>query len=162
MQAGALLPTRDDILPVDVGAGGYDIGARTNKALGRDALRARSTLPFSIAGTMGSAAAAGCLAGFTKPEEYRFLFSYAAQQASGAMQGMQIQRDQPVKIESDTLEVRDKQRQATFSGSVKLTRRGFICVIVTSPLPPSEERTRLPSVTRMAPSRPSIGARTMV
>ncbi|MGH6631237.1 MAG: MmgE/PrpD family protein, partial [Burkholderiales bacterium] len=64
---------------------GYDIGARTNKALGRDALRARSTLPFSIAGTMGAAAAAGCLAGLTRPEEYRFLFSYAAQQASGVM-----------------------------------------------------------------------------
>jgi 2-methylcitrate dehydratase PrpD len=64
---------------------GYDIGARTNKALGRDALRARSTLPFSIAGTMGSAAAAGCLAGFTAPEQYRFLFSYAAQQACGVM-----------------------------------------------------------------------------
>jgi 2-methylcitrate dehydratase PrpD len=64
---------------------GYDIGSRTNKALGRDALRARSTLPFSIAGTMGAAAAAGCLAGLTKPEEYRFLFSYAAQQACGVM-----------------------------------------------------------------------------
>ena len=64
---------------------GYDIGSRTNKALGRDALRARSTLPFSIAGTLGAAAAAGCLAGLTRPEEYRFLFSYAAQQASGVM-----------------------------------------------------------------------------
>ena len=64
---------------------GYDIGARTNKALGRDALRARSTLPFSIAGTFGAAAAAGCLAGLKKPEQYRFLFSYAAQQACGVM-----------------------------------------------------------------------------
>jgi len=64
---------------------GYDIGARTKKALGRDALRARSTLPFSIAGTWGAAAAAGCLAGLRKPEQYRFLFSYAAQQASGVM-----------------------------------------------------------------------------
>ncbi|NND49896.1 MAG: MmgE/PrpD family protein, partial [Rhizobiales bacterium] len=64
---------------------GYDIGSRVNKALGRDALRARSTLPFSIAGTFGASAAAGCLAGLTKEEEYRFLFSYAAQQASGVM-----------------------------------------------------------------------------
>lgn len=64
---------------------GYDIGSRTNKALGRDALRARSTLPFSIAGTFGASAAAGCLAGLTEPEQYRFLFSYAAQQASGVM-----------------------------------------------------------------------------
>ncbi len=64
---------------------GYDIGARTNKALGRDALRARSTLPFSVAGTWGAAAAAGSLAGFTKPNQYRFLFSFAAQQTCGVM-----------------------------------------------------------------------------
>jgi lipopolysaccharide export system protein LptA len=44
------------------------------------------------------------------------------QQPSGAMQGFQINRDQPVKIESLTLEVRDKQHQATFAGNVKLTQ----------------------------------------
>ena len=38
------------------------------------------------------------------------------------MQGLQINRDQPVKIEANSLEVRDKQRQATFSGKVKLTQ----------------------------------------
>jgi len=46
----------------------------------------------------------------------------AQQQTSGAMQGFQINRDQPVKIESLTLEVRDKQHQATFAGNVKLTQ----------------------------------------
>jgi lipopolysaccharide export system protein LptA len=46
----------------------------------------------------------------------------AQQQSSGAMQGFQINRDQPVKIESTTLEVRDKQHQATFAGNVKLTQ----------------------------------------
>jgi lipopolysaccharide export system protein LptA len=45
-----------------------------------------------------------------------------AQQSSDAMQGFQINRDQPVKIESLTLEVRDKQHQATFAGNVKLTQ----------------------------------------
>jgi len=55
------------------------------KALGRDALRARSTLPFSIAGTFGASAAAGILAGLTSLDQYRYLFSYAAQQASGVM-----------------------------------------------------------------------------
>jgi len=64
---------------------GYDIGSRINKALGRDALRARSTLPFSIAGTFGASAAAGILAGLTRLDQYRYLFSYAAQQASGVM-----------------------------------------------------------------------------
>jgi lipopolysaccharide export system protein LptA len=45
-----------------------------------------------------------------------------AQQSGSAMQGIQLNRDQPVKIESDALEVRDKQRQATFMGNVKLTQ----------------------------------------
>lgn len=44
------------------------------------------------------------------------------QQPSGAMQGLTLNRDQPVKIESVSLEVRDKSRQATFSGEVKLTQ----------------------------------------
>ena len=43
-------------------------------------------------------------------------------QPGGAMQGLQLNRDQPVKIESDTLEVRDKSQQATFVGKVKLTQ----------------------------------------
>ena len=64
---------------------GYDVGGRTNKALGRDAMRARNHLPFSIGGTLGAATAAGCLAGLARPEQYRHLFSYAAQQASGVM-----------------------------------------------------------------------------
>jgi len=44
------------------------------------------------------------------------------QSSGGAMQGLSISRDQPVKIESNTLEVRDKIRQATFSGEVKLVQ----------------------------------------
>jgi lipopolysaccharide export system protein LptA len=43
-------------------------------------------------------------------------------QPGGAMQGIQLNRDQPVKIESDSLEVRDKSQQATFIGKVKLTQ----------------------------------------
>jgi lipopolysaccharide export system protein LptA len=45
-----------------------------------------------------------------------------APQSGSAMQGIQLNRDQPVKIESDALEVRDKQRQATFMGNVKLVQ----------------------------------------
>ena len=63
---------------------GYDIGSRTTKALGRDEMRARHHLPFSIGGTIGATAAAGCLAGLQK-EQYRDLLSYGAQQASGVM-----------------------------------------------------------------------------
>ncbi|MBV8835630.1 MAG: LPS ABC transporter substrate-binding protein LptA, partial [Alphaproteobacteria bacterium] len=45
-----------------------------------------------------------------------------AQQSSGAMAGFSASRDQPVKITSNTLEVRDKIHQATFAGDVKLVQ----------------------------------------
>jgi 2-methylcitrate dehydratase PrpD len=63
---------------------GYDIGSRTTKALGRDALRARNHLPFSIGGTLGATAAAGCVARLNE-EQFRHLLSCGAQQASGVM-----------------------------------------------------------------------------
>jgi len=44
------------------------------------------------------------------------------QPSGGAMQGLSLNRDQPLKIESSTLEVRDKIRQAVFSGEVKLVQ----------------------------------------
>lgn len=39
-----------------------------------------------------------------------------------ALQGFSQNRDKPVKIEAATLEVRDKEKQATFSGDVKVTQ----------------------------------------
>jgi 2-methylcitrate dehydratase PrpD len=63
---------------------GYDIGSRTNKALGRDALRKRNHLPFSIGGTLGATAAAGYLARLNE-EQFRHLLSCGAHQASGVM-----------------------------------------------------------------------------
>ena len=49
--------------------------------------------------------------------------AYAQQQASGppnALQGFSQNRNQPVHIEAATLEVRDKDKVATFSGDVKV------------------------------------------
>jgi lipopolysaccharide export system protein LptA len=49
----------------------------------------------------------------------------AAQTAHGvpnALQGFSQNRDQPVKIDASTLEVRDKDKVATFSGDVKVTQ----------------------------------------
>jgi lipopolysaccharide export system protein LptA len=43
-------------------------------------------------------------------------------QQTGAMNGLTLNRDQPVKIESNSLEVRDKSHQATFIGDVKLVQ----------------------------------------
>jgi lipopolysaccharide export system protein LptA len=39
-----------------------------------------------------------------------------------AMQGFSQNRDQPVQIEADALEVREKTKQATFSGNVKVVQ----------------------------------------
>src|SRR5947208_484435 len=70
-------------------------------------------LPLALAGLVFALAAAMAAAAQPAPKE---------QQPSGAMQGFQINRDQPVKIESDALEVRDKSHQATFIGKVKLVQ----------------------------------------
>lgn len=39
-----------------------------------------------------------------------------------AMQGFSTNRDQPIKIESETLEMRDKKKEATFTGHVKVVQ----------------------------------------
>ena len=41
---------------------------------------------------------------------------------SNAMQGFAQNRDQPIQIEAASLEVRDKQKEAVFSGKVKVTQ----------------------------------------
>jgi lipopolysaccharide export system protein LptA len=41
---------------------------------------------------------------------------------ANALQGFSQNRDQPVQIEAATLEVREKDKQATFSGNVKVTQ----------------------------------------
>jgi lipopolysaccharide export system protein LptA len=46
----------------------------------------------------------------------------AQQQPTGAAQGLTMNSGQPVKIESTSLEVRDKSRIATFTGNVKMTQ----------------------------------------
>ncbi|MGA8960168.1 MAG: LptA/OstA family protein, partial [Pseudolabrys sp.] len=44
----------------------------------------------------------------------------ASQGPPNALQGFSQNRDQPVHIEAATLEVRDKQKEATFSGDVRV------------------------------------------
>src|SRR5690242_2016879 len=41
---------------------------------------------------------------------------------SNAMQGFAQNRDQPIQIEAASLEVRDKKKEAVFSGNVKVTQ----------------------------------------
>jgi lipopolysaccharide export system protein LptA len=72
-------------------------------------------LPPALAGLTFALAAAMAAAAQPAPKEQ-------PQPSGGAMQGFQMNRDQPVKIESDALEVRDKTHQATFIGKVKLVQ----------------------------------------
>jgi lipopolysaccharide export system protein LptC len=45
-----------------------------------------------------------------------------AQRPPGAFQGFSVNRDKPVQIRSTTLEVRDKEKKATFLGNVHMTQ----------------------------------------
>ena len=82
-----------------------------------------------------------------------------SEQPSNAMQGIQLNRDQPVKIEANTLEVRDKQRQATFIGKVKLTQGDMVLncdslVIFyedTSAAPPTAQKKGAPPAATAGP-----------
>jgi lipopolysaccharide export system protein LptA len=46
----------------------------------------------------------------------------AAQGVPNAVQGFSQNRDQPIQIEAATLEMRDKKKEATFSGNVKVVQ----------------------------------------
>ncbi|MCX6629495.1 MAG: MmgE/PrpD family protein, partial [Candidatus Solibacter sp.] len=62
---------------------GYDVGTRVTITLGKLQYMAQShRSTHGIAGNFGSAAAAGCMAGLNA-RQMRWLFSYAAQEASG-------------------------------------------------------------------------------
>ena len=62
---------------------GYDVGPRVTATLGRLEYQVKShRSTHSIAGTFGSAAAAGCAAKLN-PQQMRWLLSYTAQQTSG-------------------------------------------------------------------------------
>ena len=71
-----------------------------------------------VASAPRSPASRSCLAPRSRsPPSPRRRISPAAR-----CRALQFNRDQPVKIESDALEVRDKSQQATFIGKVKLTQ----------------------------------------
>ena len=46
----------------------------------------------------------------------------SVQGVPNAMQGFSQNRDQPIQIEAASLEVRDKKKEATFSGNVKVVQ----------------------------------------
>jgi len=114
------------------------------------ARRAAAWLPISIALTL--ACVLGAAAQPAGP----------AQQPSSAPQGLSMDGDQPVRIESNTLEVRDKIRQATFAGDVKLTQGDTIIkckvlvVFYEDTAAPSKKNT--PPATAGAPPQKFVAA----
>ena len=63
------------------------------------------------------------------------------------MQGFSQNRDQPIQIEAATLEMRDKKKEATFSGNVKvvqgdttMTSKTLVVFYDSTPAPPRRRR----------------------
>jgi 2-methylcitrate dehydratase PrpD len=63
---------------------GYDVGTRVVRSLGTQELFHAGHATHAFAGVFGAAAAAGSILRFT-PEQFRWLLSYAAQQAAGIL-----------------------------------------------------------------------------
>ena len=72
------------------------------------------------------------------------------------MQGFSQNRDQPIQIEAATLEMRDKKKEATFSGNVKVvqgdtTMTSKTLVVFYEYLEPGSHRRRRPPTRRRRP-----------
>jgi lipopolysaccharide export system protein LptA len=79
-----------------------------------------------------------------------------------ALQGFSQNRDQPVHIEAATLEVRDKDKVATFSGSVKVTQGDTIMkckslVVFYDQDTDADEKTKTEKTKTMAAATPGPG-----
>jgi lipopolysaccharide export system protein LptA len=78
---------------------------------------------------------------------------HAATGVPNAMQGFSQNRDQPIHIEAPVLEVRDKKKEATFSGNVKvvqgdttLTSETLVVFYESTPAPDSAPAPATPGV----------------
>jgi lipopolysaccharide export system protein LptA len=76
-----------------------------------------------------------------------------------AMQGFSQNRDQPIHIEAPVLEVRDKKKEATFSGNVKvvqgdttLTSDTLVVFYESTPAPDSAPASATPGAAAPAPA----------
>jgi lipopolysaccharide export system protein LptA len=74
--------------------------------------RTRRIVPAVLAAVVALAAATAAEAAAPKP----------GQNVPNAMQGFSQNRDQPIQIEAASLEMRDKKKEATFSGNVKVVQ----------------------------------------
>jgi lipopolysaccharide export system protein LptA len=75
---------------------------------------------ISIRPRAGHTIAAACLLAWALAYEVRA--QTTVQGVPNAMQGFTQNRDQPIQIEAASLEMRDKKKEATFSGNVKVVQ----------------------------------------
>ena len=83
-------------------------------------------MPISSRAHLGSGASRGALCVAARACDRSRAGDAGAQSAvqgvPNAMQGFSQNRDQPIQIEAATLEMRDKKKEATFSGNVKVVQ----------------------------------------
>ncbi len=93
----------------------------------------------------------------------------AVQGVPNAMQGFSQNRDQPIQIEAATLEMRDKKKEATFSGNVKvvqgdttMTSKKLVVFYESAPAPaaPADAKATAKSAPPPAQSAPPIQSAT--
>jgi lipopolysaccharide export system protein LptA len=77
-----------------------------------------------------------------------------------AMQGFSQNRDQPIQIESATLEMRDKKKEATFSGNVKviqgdttMTSKTLVVFYDSAPAPAAAPAVNSKAAAKAAPTQ---------
>ena len=82
----------------------------------------------------------------------------AVQGVPNAMQGFSQNRDQPIQIEAATLEMRDKKKEATFSGNVKvvqgdttMTSKTLVVFYESSQAPAPAANAKAPAKSAPAP-----------
>src|SRR5437899_12524327 len=75
-----------------------------------------------------------------------------------AMQGFSQNRDQPIQIEAASLEMRDKKKEATFSGNVKvvqgdttMTSKSLVVFYDSTPAPAATPAATSKAATKSAP-----------
>jgi lipopolysaccharide export system protein LptA len=82
----------------------------------------------------------------------------AVQGVPNAMQGFSQNRDQPIQIEAATLEMRDKKKEATFAGNVKvvqgdttMTSKTLVVFYDSTPAPASAPAANAKAAAKSAP-----------
>jgi lipopolysaccharide export system protein LptA len=82
----------------------------------------------------------------------------AVQGVPNAMQGFSQNRDQPIQIEAATLEMRDKKKEATFAGNVKvvqgdttMTSKTLVVFYDSTPAPSEAPAANTKAATKSAP-----------